>query len=40
MVVKRRLVPGIAAGVWLMRGDAEDEASFYDHLYDIPACLT
>ena len=30
----------IAAGVWLMRGDAEDEASFYDHLYDIPACLT
>lgn len=32
----------IAAGAWfLLRApSAEDDASFYDHLYDIPACLS
>lgn len=35
-------VVAIAAGVWfLLRApSAEDDASFYDHLYDIPSCLS
>ena len=30
----------IVAGAWLLRGGVEDESSFYDHLYDIPSCLS
>ena len=32
----------IAAGVWflLCAPSAEDDSSFYDHLYDIPSCLS
>ena len=34
------LAIAIAMGVWLVfRVSAEDDVSFYDHLYDIPSCL-
>ena len=34
-------VIAIAVGAWfLFRTPAVDDASFYDHLYDIPSCLS
>ena len=34
-------VIAIAAGVWFLRAhSAADDSSFYDHLYDVPSCLS
>ena len=33
-------VAALAVGTWLLCGGANDEASVYDRLYDIPGCMT